>query len=302
MLRDNEEGMAFVMVLILTAVVSVLVTSLLISAGTHTDIAVQEETRSQAFHLADAGVEYAVSNISLEALDEYDEDEWKSKEVGNVNFDIKYTGNGSELISRGSYRGHDVKIQFELAEQTFTGPYENPFNLNRQYDDDYDHFDFRGNVDHSDDVTFMEREYDDWDEFVNDRLTEEELDSLNTIYESTHEIRDDKVAERKEINGDLDIRGGAFIEGSVYVVEGEFRFGGGATLKDSVVIIKERVDIDGSGGLLNNSLLFIYGDVNDETLIDSGTPATSLPDGDIDTGELPTLTDPGVRNWRQITD
>ena len=92
------------------AIVGTFAAVLMRSARTHTDVAVQEEGRSQAFHSSEAGVEFVRVNIqeTLELINDNeegdiiypkDEREYVDDLGENINFKIKIEDKNENKIS-----------------------------------------------------------------------------------------------------------------------------------------------------------------------------------------------------------
>ncbi len=133
MYRDNEKGIALIMVLIMLAVVGVLTAMLLSSARTHSNLARHEESMSKAFHSAEAGVEFVRAGLYSGELDLNsaetgkfidenhsfsDEEIWLKEntfdkiELENVKFKVEVENNVGtiELLSTGEYERYNEEI------------------------------------------------------------------------------------------------------------------------------------------------------------------------------------------------
>ncbi|SDL59632.1 pilus assembly PilX N-terminal domain-containing protein [Halarsenatibacter silvermanii] len=114
MFRNNEKGIALIMVLIMLAVVGVLAAMLLSSARTHSNIAMHEENMSKAFHSAEAGVEFVKANISdvvvaaNEINDVNDGDYYLAFDGDEIVFDYINSGEGHVSDEEDKWRRSDI--------------------------------------------------------------------------------------------------------------------------------------------------------------------------------------------------
>lgn len=308
MFREDEEGIALVMVLILLVVIGTLAAVLLRSARTHTDVAVQEEVRSQAFHSAEAGVEFVKAN-SREAFGKInqndegsfivdsndnddnitivEENDWVDFDENNIEFRIEIDKVDEEDITflsegRDDFYNETInkKIEFSMA----SGPsFLNTININERESEFEDHFSLQGKGSYVDQIHLTEwPDYEEnfWEPYLKENAFKEEFDEYNEYLldeglELEQRYYDDSL--EIELQGTDEI-----IDNSFLIVDGNIEMQTQAEFVDSIVMVKDYVVFRGNA-TFDNTLLLIYGEDKYEHnpqqsgyLSDDGTEATII--------------------------
>ena len=271
MFRENEEGIALIWVLILLVVVGTLAAALLTSARTHTNIAVHEERMSQAFHSAEAGVEYVKTNINkalgrLHSGEEYifPEDDNGYIEFGEIKFRVEKAEEADNtLISEGIYDDYRQRIQFELDALFFEA---NVFNIGRHYELDEDHFDLSGAPS---DYELLKQQtvivdwhgrFDSFEEFYDEMIDNEidDFDKKDAAYiENKSDIDDEMLIIEESVN--FTGNNPNPIKDSIIVIDGHLDAHPQRHIENSVLIVKDYINFSGaSASDWENPLILIY--------------------------------------------
>src|SRR6056297_345181 len=120
MLRDNEEGAALVMVMIMLIVGSIFVTVMLRSVNTHMNVAVHEEGMSQAFYSADSGVEFVKANINKINLNSINTGDYLVAEDTNNDGELEFSYTDTKYWIDSSILGID-DIKFNIVVSSVSG-------------------------------------------------------------------------------------------------------------------------------------------------------------------------------------
>ena len=309
MLRDNEEGIALIMVLIMLTVVGVLGAMLLRTARTHTDIAVQEEGRSQAFHSAEAGVEFvrANANDALQKINNNSDGDiiYNEEFEDNINFEVMIEDKDSNtLVSKGIYNSvneeeYSEKIQFDLL----WGEGLRNFNIRRRYENDEEHYFIAGNEKRLRKyISLRDEEGMDFEEYVTDKI------GKYTSFEDFDDFQDEAV-ERSgydDINWNDDdiiyvdgyLGVGRDISDKIIVIDDYLYLGPQTDINNSIIIVRNYMHGHGNASEWESPLILIYGeddDVDDYLDLRGGGGLEIDPEGlpEEATIELDT------RNWEQ---